>query len=228
MPRFDESYPEIVASLADRYGRPSASVDTSDPFASVVLSFLERTIDARKAALVVESLREAGFVDPRALAEADPSELSELLKAGGGSAGQKAIAPLKRIASVLAEHGPPESWADLPTAHLREELLSLKGVGPSSADAVLLFGLDRASYPVDRPTYRVLVRHGWLDPSAEYDEARDVVERPTVEDAETLRRFSAWMERIGKDYCRLAVAHCEKCPLRPFLPEGGPLGDEGG
>ena len=82
-------------------------------------------------------------------------------------------------------------------------------------------------YPLDRATYRILIRHGWLDSSADYDEARDVVERPWAGDPVTLARLSDWLARIGSEFCRVRVAKCDRCPLRGFLPEGGPVEPEG-
>ena len=62
-----------------------------------------------------------------------------------------------------------------PTARLRRELTALSGIGQAKADAILLFGLGRPVYPVDRGTYRILVRHGWIDPSADYDEVSQLL-----------------------------------------------------
>ena len=104
----------------------------------------------------------------------------------------------------------------------------------AGADAILLYALKRPSYPVDRATYRVLVRHGWLDPTATYDEARDLLvdsvtdradvlneeEDPAVELAE----LAHGMEQLGRRFCRAAAPHCDGCPLESLLPEGGPRG----
>jgi len=138
----------------------------------------------------------------------------------------RAIAPIRRLARLLVDrHGSSAQSlrkGSTPTEPLREELVGLNGIGPSTADAILLFALRRRAYPVDRATYRVLVRHGWLDPSADYDEARAVVEGQGPDDPTGLARLSSWMERIGRDYCRVGAPKCEHCPLRPVLPEGGP------
>ncbi len=98
----------------------------------------------------------------------------------------------------------------------------LKGLGPATVDSILSRGLGRATYPVDRATYRILVRHGWLDPTADYDEARSVAESLAPDDSAMLTRLSAAFERVGRDFCKPTVAKCERCPLRSLLPEGGP------
>ena len=128
-------------------------------------------------------------------------------------------------ARTIATHGAflargAESWTAALAGH-RAHRYAFAGRGRGPA-ALLLHGLRRPAYPLDRASYRILVRHGWLDPSADYDEARDVVERLDPDVPEHLARLSAWLERIGREYCRPTIAKCERCPLRSFLPEGGP------
>ncbi len=233
MPGPDESFPLIRDALAERYGLPEPPAAGLDPFEAVVATVLDRALDSRKRDAAIEALRDEGLLDPQALAEADPVEAEDALKAAGVSVARAGLAPLLRLARWLVErhHGSADDLADpespVPSEQLREELRAIHGVGPATADAVLLFGLRRAVYPIDRATYRVLARHGWIDPDAGYDEAREVVERLARDDPETLARISLWLDRVGRDYCRAGVARCERCPLRPFLPEGGPIDPNG-
>ena len=96
--------------------------------------------------------------------------------------------------------------------------------------AILLFALKRPSYPVDRATFRVLVRHAWLDPNALYDEARDLLVSQAVESgdvpdglaANRLIDIARGMGQLGRRFCRAAGPRCDQCPLEPVLPEGGP------
>ncbi|MHC5541179.1 endonuclease III domain-containing protein, partial [Singulisphaera rosea] len=106
---------------------------------------------------------------------------------------------------------------------LREELGSVNGIGRATADVLLLFGLRRPVYPVDRASYRIMVRHGWIDPTADYEEAQAVVERQRTDTPTTFAHLSSGMERIGRDFCRVSSPRCDECPLRPWLPEGGPV-----
>ena len=225
MPTLDESAPGVLAALAAHYGRPPADLPTGTArFEPIVAALLARSVDARKAATATEALRDAGLLEPGALAEADPQTVAGILKAAGVPSTPKALGPLVRMARWIAERhqGAVDSLTDVATAQLREDLLGLNGIGPPSADAVLLFGLGRAAYPVDRASYRVAARHGWLDPWAEYDEARAVLEHLAPDDPAGLARLSAWLERVGRDFCKAGAPKCDRCPLRPFLPEGGP------
>jgi endonuclease-3 related protein len=225
MPSFDESFAEILDALAARF--PAAEAPEHAPFPALVAALLGRAAEPRKVARALAALDDAGLLDPQALAEADPAEVADTLKATGVASPARALGPLRRLARWLVErhHGSADALraGEVATETLREELAQLNGIGPATADALLLFALRRPVYPLDRATYRIFLRHGWLDPATEYDEARAVVERPAGDDPDALARLADGLERVGREFCRARVAKCDRCPLRPFLPEGGPI-----
>lgn len=233
MPAPDESIAAIRDALTDRYGRPEPPAEGLDPFEAVLSVALDRAVEARKRDRVLEALREEGLIEPQGLAEADPEELDEVLRSAGLTLRRGTLAPLRKLARWVVDlhHGSLDELAGtggaVSTFELRDELRAVNGVGPASADAILLFALGRPVYPLDRASYRILARHGWIDPDASYEEAREVVERLAPDDPETLAELSAWFERLGRDHCRATVARCEKCPLKPFLPERGPIDPNG-
>ncbi|MEO6810455.1 MAG: endonuclease III [Isosphaeraceae bacterium] len=217
-----ESYPELITALTEFYGLPDQGPAVNDLFEAVLTVSLGRSLAPVQAGAIRLGLRDAGLSDPDSLASADASALAEIARCSGVPRATKTLRPLQRLARWVVDRGGAETLADAPTEALRDELLGINGIGPASADAILLHALGRPIYPVDRATYRILVRHAWLDPSSEYDEARDVVQRCDPDYSAALARLSAWFERVGVSYCRPSVAKCLKCPLRPFLPEDGP------
>jgi endonuclease-3 related protein len=233
MPSDGISYPSIRDALSARYGQLGSGHEGRAPFEAVVATLLDRALDARKRDTVIEALRDDGLLDPQTLAGAEPDELDESLRSAGVKVARGGLALLLKLARWLVErhHGSADELADpasgVATSQLRDELVAINGIGPATADAVLLFGLNRGVYPLDRATYRILVRHGWTDPDAGYDEARDAVERLADGDPGSLAALSVWFDRLGRDHCRATVAKCERCPLAPFLPDGGPLDPTG-
>ncbi len=223
MPSFTVSIPGLVTALAERYGRGRTK---SDGFEAVALAYLTRFADDRVVRLAVGALQESGLIDPCRLAEADPVTVEESIRSAGARVLVKLAGPLQRLAGWVVKSIPVDDEGRLDveaassTEALRETLRAIRGIGPATADAILLEGLGRPAYPVDRATYRILVRHGWLDSTADYDEARSVVEGGFA-DVGTLLQVSAWFERVGRDACKASVAHCERCPLQEFLPDGG-------
>ncbi|MFO0951070.1 MAG: endonuclease III [Isosphaeraceae bacterium] len=229
MPSPVEWKSDLISALAARYGRPEPPGSGQDAFEAVVATLLGLSLDPRRQARAIDALRDAGLLDPSALAEADPAEVAEAFRSEGLTVPDRVLGPLRKVSRWLVDlhHGDAEGLrgpdADSSTGSLRDELLAVNGVGPATADALLLFAFGRAVYPLDRATYRIFVRHGWLDTSTEYDEARDVVEQVAPDDPAELARLSVWLERVGRDACKTSVAKCEKCPLRPLLPAGGPV-----
>lgn len=92
-----------------------------------------------------------------------------------------------------------------PTIELREKLLRVWGIGPETADAILLYAGRRPVFVVDAYTKRIMARHGWIGEKAKYETVRWMFER----------QFS-----VGKNWCRKQVAECEQCPLGRYLEEG--------
>jgi endonuclease III len=101
-------------------------------------------------------------------------------------------------------------------------LLAINGVGPGTADAVLL-ALGHPCFPVDPGIYRVLVRHGWCDITAEYDEASECLGRHAGADPNQIERLARGLSRVARKFCGVRAPRCQSCPLRPLLPESGPI-----
>lgn len=109
---------------------------------------------------------------------------------------------------------------------VRAELMELPGVGPETADAILLYALDAPAMVVDTYLRRVVTRHGLAPEGAKYGAIQSLAEAAFAPDrlgenpqelARHYNEFHALFVQIGKDYCG-AVARCADCPLRDDLP----------
>jgi endonuclease-3 related protein len=103
------------------------------------------------------------------------------------------------------------------TETLREGLLSVKGVGPETADSILLYAARRAVFVVDAYTYRIIARHGMMGDEAAYDELQSLFTDHLPSDEKLFNEFHALIVMTGKDYCRRAPL-CHACPLRDWGP----------
>ncbi|MFN3479357.1 MAG: endonuclease III domain-containing protein, partial [Thermodesulfovibrionales bacterium] len=99
------------------------------------------------------------------------------------------------------------------TESLRRKLLSINGIGPETADSILLYALDKPVFVVDAYTRRVLSRHGILDYNAPYDEYQRLFHQELDEDVPLFNEFHALFVRVGKDFCR-PKPECDGCPLK--------------
>ena len=103
------------------------------------------------------------------------------------------------------------------TAELREGLLSVKGIGPETADSILLYAARRPLFVIDAYTRRILFRHGLVREEAGYGELQDLFMHHLPEDERLFNEFHALMVRVGKEYCR-TTPRCISCPLRVWGP----------
>jgi endonuclease III related protein len=106
--------------------------------------------------------------------------------------------------------------------HYRTGLRALRGLGPETVDRLLLFGAGLRVVPVDRATLRVAVRHGWLDLPVSDEETQATMLSGLGSSVADLRDGVRRLHSIGAEFCG-RVPDCERCPLKPFLPAGGPL-----
>jgi endonuclease-3 related protein len=230
MPSLDDALPLIRAVAADPGGDPAARFDGLEPFGAMVVALLARQVGPAIWKPVIDAMDEQGLLDPTCLDDAGMPEIQDALRGRVRSISVRTLAPAKQLARWLVDRydGHAGAFVDSgrPTDDLREELAGVRGVGMVGADAILLAALKRPTYPVDRGTYRILVRHGWLDTAATYDEARDVVLQQAGADPDLLIGLSDGMEALAGRFCRASAPRCDACPLRPLLPEGGPLGVE--
>jgi endonuclease-3 related protein len=113
-----------------------------------------------------------------------------------------------------------EGMRRAPLGPLRRELLAIPGLGPETADAILLYAAGRHVLVADAYVRRVLARHRLIRPSAGYEEARAFLEAHLPSDPRLFNEFHALLVAIGKTYCR-TVPRCERCPLK-FALRGRP------
>jgi len=100
-----------------------------------------------------------------------------------------------------------------PLGPLRRELLAVPGLGPETADAILLYAAGRPTFVADAYARRVLARHRLLPRGAGYEAARAFLEAHLPSDPALFNEFHALLVAVGKSHCR-TVPRCEGCPLR--------------
>ncbi|MDD5282154.1 MAG: endonuclease III domain-containing protein [Candidatus Omnitrophica bacterium] len=98
-------------------------------------------------------------------------------------------------------------------AALRSQLLAVKGVGPETADSILLYALNKPVFVIDAYTKRIFSRHRILAENATYGQAQDIFMGNLKNDAKLFNEYHALLVKLGKDYCRKQNPKCEICPL---------------
>jgi endonuclease III related protein len=103
--------------------------------------------------------------------------------------------------------------------YMRQKLLSVHGFGPETVDSVLLYAGNYPVFPVDAYARRMMVRHGWIEEKAKYDDVRAIFEGAFPGDVARLNEMHALIVHTGKHFCRKQKPLCGECPLGGFLEE---------
>ena len=125
---------------------------------------------------------------------------------------------LKTLAIAVIDAGGLSQLKQKATPDLRAWFLALKGIGPETADSILLYTFNRPLFVIDAYTLRICKRHKWLPHDAGYTEAQSYFTRQLPADPALFNEFHALLVQIGKNFCRPNRPVCEKCPLN-HLPD---------
>jgi len=168
----------------------------------------------------IERLKEAGKLDLNDLLETPDEKLAELIRPSG-YANLKTRRLKNLLIFIKTHYETVEAMRDAPKERLREELLSVNGVGRETADSILLYGLEKPSFVVDAYTRRVLARHNILPEKTPYDEIQAAFERELPQNVELYAHYHAMFVELCKAFCLKNRPKCEECPLGKISPQVG-------
>jgi endonuclease III related protein len=243
-PRLRGEIPEYYTALLARYG-PQNWWPARSRFEVIVGAYLTQNTNWSNVEKAMVNLRRARRLSVSAMRAMPIDELEALVRTSGYFR-QKAR-NLKTFIAFLDERysGSLSRMFAQPTEKLRTELLELNGVGPETADSILLYAGNHPVFVVDAYTRRVLLRHGIINQKTSYEEIRAMIEhaisssgaesliaKNVVSDprhpvsrmsssartelAQHYNELHALIVRVGNHYCR-AKQICEGCPLQSFL-----------
>jgi endonuclease-3 related protein len=172
----------------------------------------------------IERLKQAGALRFRPLHEAPIDELAGWIRPAGYF--NVKARRLRALTTLVAGpyQGEVRRLLTEPPERLRAVLLGVNGVGPETADSIVLYAAGQPVFVVDAYTRRFLRRHGWIRGDESYDEVAAVFTGVLPGRAPLFNEYHALIVELGKKHCR-ARPDCASCPLRSLLPRGGPVGD---
>jgi endonuclease-3 related protein len=212
MGRLRDYHDALLAHYGPRKGRPA-----DDPFEVMIGAILAKSTPWKNVEKAIKNLKTFELLDIHKIHELDQDTLALAIKPAG-TFNVKAARLKAFVAWLLVRYeGDPERMKQARPDRLREELLEIKGIGPETADAILLYALQVPTFVVDTPTYRVLTRHELALEEATYDDLKETAEKALPRDAAIYTEMHELIGAVGKEYCR-PKARCEGCPLERFLP----------
>ena len=220
-------YEALFAAYGRQHWWPSHSA-----IETIIGAYLTQNTSWRNVERSVANLRQAGLLNVEGLGAVHIDELRALIRPSGYMV-RKALA-IKAFVALLDRkfHGSLAELAARPAAEAREAVLALPGVGPETADAILLYALDQPVMVVDEYLRRVVTRHGLLDERARYTDVQQLALAAFAGDHSTTllalyNEFHALIVQVGKEHCG-GVPRCHGCPLNqpgfapPAVPERAP------
>lgn len=212
---------QIFRRLEKRYG-PTHWWPGDSPFEIAVGAILTQNTAWGNVERAITNLKCAGLLGPAAIARCPEPSLHEALRPSGYF--RIKTRRLRAFCEFLLQRygGDMARLAARPLDELRPELLAVEGIGPETADDILLYACDKPVFVVDAYTRRILSRHGLCSPQERYETLQALFERSLPADVRLFKEYHGLLVYTGKDYCRRRP-RCEECPLRPMLRGGAPL-----
>jgi endonuclease-3 related protein len=190
----------------------------------IIGAFLTQNTSWKNVERAISNLRRAHALNLAALRSLPEAELAELIRSSGYFR-QKARRIKNFISYLDSQHSGRiarlfRSRSADEINYLRQQLLALNGIGPETADAILLYAGNYPVFVVDAYAKRLFTRHQVLPEAASYDEIRLAVEAtlPSERRTQHLNEFHALIVQVGKNHCHKSHPDCTSCPLRRFLP----------
>lgn len=211
---------QVYRRLFDAFG-PQHWWPGETPFEVLVGAVLTQNTNWQNVVRAIDNLRTADLLDPQALYNVPLEELEELLQPAGYF--RVKARRLRNLLQFLLERydGSLKKMFRGDMAELRKELLAVSGIGPETADSILLYAGNLPTFVVDAYTHRVLARHGWIDFEADYHQIQDYLVSSLPQEPQLYNEFHALFVHLGKHFCKKSGPKCRECPLFELLPEGG-------
>lgn len=187
------------------------------PFEVIVGAILTQNTSWKNVEAAIANLKREKLLSPIAMERVSVRRLERLIRSSGYFR-QKAKKLKAFVRFLRLEYGGAlKRMFRTPTAELREKLLGVHGIGPETADSILLYAARKEVFVVDAYTKRILSRHGWTEEDVDYEEMRSLVEDNLPRDVSLYNEFHAQFVQVGKNWCRPRDPRCSECPLGPFL-----------
>jgi endonuclease-3 len=214
--REKERAQKILQILSKEFGVPEISRSRSDPFQALVRTVLSQATNDRNRDRAYANLTKKYRIAPEALAKANMKEIEEAIRVGGLY--RNKARKIKQLSKTVCTkfHGSLDFIFSEPLEKSRELLMSVPGVGPKTADVVLLFVAKKPTVPVDTHVHRVSKRLGLTPLKAGYEGIRGSLE--SLYQPRDYLAIHLLLITLGRRFCRARNPLHKVCPVRALCP----------
>ena len=203
---------EIYDLLFNAFG-PQRWWPGETPFEIAVGAILTQNTNWGNVEKAINNLKKQKSLNAKTLHNMADKKLALLIKPAGYY--NIKTKRLKKFLDFFTNHykGSIEKMKTEDKEALREKLLNINGIGPETADSILLYALEKPIFVIDAYTKRALVRHGIVSERSTYHEMQEIFHKNLPQDTTLFNEFHALFVKLGKDFCR-TKPRCEACPLK--------------
>jgi endonuclease-3 related protein len=203
---------KIYRILYETYG-PRHWWPGETSFEVMVGAILTQNTSWRNVEKAIQKLKGKGILNPEGIHRLKKKELAPLIRSSGYY--RIKADRLKAFIDFLFEEydGDLRRMKRERPEELREKLLDIRGVGPETADSILLYGLRRSIFVADAYTKRILSRHGIISEKASYEEVQKLFMDYLPHDEKLFNEYHALFVHLGKTVCR-KMPKCDICPMK--------------
>jgi len=205
--KIQQIYELLFERFGPQYWWPGETKD--EIIVGAILTQNTNWLNVEKA---IANLKRASVMSLGKLHELPQDELAELIRPAGYY--NIKAKRLKNFLNWLFEqhNGSLTETEAMKTDKLREELLSINGIGKETADSILLYAFEKPVFVVDAYTYRIAARHRLIEPDCDYEQLRSLFEDNLQSNVQIFNEYHALLVYVGKEFCR-PKARCSGCPL---------------
>ncbi|AEE92652.1 conserved protein of unknown function [Tepidanaerobacter acetatoxydans Re1] len=208
-----ETLVKIYDKLLEAFG-PQHWWPADDDFEIIVGAILTQSVSWKNVEKAIDNLKAKGLLSLDAILAVDKDKLAALIKSTMYY-NQKAL-KLKNFCRYIKQNygGDIYSLFEKSIPNMRAELLSIKGIGPETADSIILYAAAKPIFVVDAYTRRIFSRLGFLPDDAKYSQMQDFFMSNLPSDVNLFNEYHALIVRLGKDYCKNKKPLCNECPVK--------------
>lgn len=202
---------EIYSALYSFFG-PQHWWPGDTAFEVAVGAILTQNTNWGNVEKAISNLKKEKSLNVKILLEMPQNRLASLIRPAGYF--NIKAKRLRNFLTFVSNHyrGSMKMMKSEPVHSLREDLLSVNGIGPETADSILLYALEKPVFVIDAYTKRILQRHGLASEKTTYHELQELFHKNLDPDVALYNEYHALFVMLGKDFCR-PKPNCKGCPL---------------
>lgn len=207
---------KILRTLQKTFTSPKWTTSDRDPFKTLIITIISQNTADKNTAKAFENLSNQFLITPEALANAKTCKIEECLKVAGLY--RNKAKTMNQVSKIIMKNfqGDLTQVLSLPFEEARKALLQLPGVGPKTADVVLLFCAEKPTIPVDTHVNCVSKRLGLAPKNGDYETIRKSLQK--LYDPKDYLSIHILLISLGRIHCKARNPLCKQCPVNVLCP----------